>query len=214
MNRHSIRNSKVKKTRFLIKLIQINLFLCITKIVIFTSECLNIFFNRITHSFIQRDLSSLSRPRHGCRPLIKLTTRQNSPSQGTSSGSVWTRDKEPAQKIDEKKASREDEESLMRANKHKGTNTCLRSVLQQEDITVLFSFPKIPSMFDERLELLCRCDTSVKLTRLPATSMKIPICTYEVNVLENCRASYITENSRARTHTHTHTRFSLSFYNS
>lgn len=90
-------------------------------------------------------------------------------------GSVRTRDKEPSRGIDEKKASREDEESLVRMNRHKGTNICLRSVLQREGVTVLFSFPKIPSMSEEREGVSGRpVDmTSVKLTRLPATSTKI-----------------------------------------
>lgn len=46
-------------------------------------------------------------------------------------GSVRARNKEPAQRIDgEKKTSREDEESPVRASRHKGINICLRSVLQ------------------------------------------------------------------------------------
>lgn len=66
-------------------------------------------------------------------------------------GSVRARDKEPAQRIDgEKKASREDEENPVRASKHKGINICLRSVLQREGVTALFSFLKIPLMSEER----------------------------------------------------------------
>lgn len=66
-----------------------------------------------------------------------------------SVSSVQAGDKESVQRIDEKKSlkgSRENEESLARASKHKETNICLRSVLHREGVTALFSFSKISSM--------------------------------------------------------------------
>jgi len=99
--------------------------------------------------------------------------RQNSLSQGASVAFEQEIKSRRAIAENRKKVSRE--ENLMRVNRHKETNIYLRSVLREGSNGAIF-FLKTTLDVQEtqgRLGPPSRCDTSVKLTRLPVTFTKL-----------------------------------------